>query len=228
MEGRRAIMRFGGIGGILFVALLIPAYVVGYPDAPTRTSRAEDVVAYFNGGLSAFLIANGVVTIFVTFFFLWFLGILHGLLRRADGEVGGFSSAALAGGLTYATLISAGFAVEILYPATLARFENFQQDPQIGFLSLVLSAWLYYFCQAGMSVLVGASSVVALRTGVLPGWLAWAGGVVALLALVDFLIPPFGGLPALLWVVAVSVLMLTGFAGLERGADLSIRTPTSG
>jgi hypothetical protein len=46
-------------------------------------------------------------------------------------------------------LTSVGFATEILYPATLARFENFQQDAQIGFLTLVLSTWSYFFCQVG-------------------------------------------------------------------------------
>jgi hypothetical protein len=213
------VLRLGGISGILFVALLIPAYVVGYPDAPTRTASAEEVVGYFNDRLAGFLIGNGVVAIFATFFFLWFLGVLHGMLRRAEDEGGAFSSTALAGGLMYVTLLAAGLAVEILYPATLVRFESFQQDARIGFLSLVLSAWLYYFCQVGMAVLVGATSVVALGTGVLPRWLAWIGGVVALLALLQFLIPPFGGLPALLWVVVVSVLMLTGSVVLERGVD---------
>jgi hypothetical protein len=32
-------------------------------------------------------------------------------------------------------------AVEIVYPATLARFENFAPDAQLGFLSLALSEY---------------------------------------------------------------------------------------
>ena len=102
-----------------------------------------------------------------------------------------------------------GAAVEIVYPATLARFENFQQDAQLGFLSLALSGWMYRFAFVGMSVLIAATSVVALRTGVLPRWLAWPGLVAALVALLRFL-GPLGGWLALLWVITVCVLMLAG------------------
>ena len=104
-------------------------------------------------------------------------------------------------------MILAGAAVEIAYPATLARFETFQKDPQLGFLSLALSGWMYRFAFAGMSALIAASSLVMLRTGVLPTWLAWDGFVAALVALLRIL-GPLAGWLALLWVVAVCVLML--------------------
>ena len=131
------------------------------------------------------------------------------MLRGAEGEGYGFSSVSLAGGLLFIALVVAGAAVEIVYPATLARFENFQQDAQLGFLSLALSGWMYRFAFVGMSVLIAATSAVTLRTGILPEWLAWAGFAVALVALLRFLGPLSAWVP-LLWVVAVSVLMLTG------------------
>jgi hypothetical protein len=68
---------------------------------------------------------------------------------------------------------------------------------------------MYRFAFVGMSVLIAATSAVTLRTGILPGWLAWAGFAVALVALLRFLGPLSAWVP-LLWVVAVSVLMLTG------------------
>lgn len=206
-------MRFGGISGLLFVALLIPAYVVGTPDAPSSAALADEVVGYFSGNLPQFLALNGRLTLFSVFFFLWFLGILHGLLRSAEGEGPGLSSAVLAGGLMYVTLTSVGFAAEILYPATTARFEGFQPDAQLGFLLLTLSAWAYFFCQVGMSVLVGAASLIGLRTAALPAWLSWTGFAAAILALIQFLIPPYGGLPSLLWIVVLSILMLVGAVG---------------
>jgi hypothetical protein len=83
--------------------------------------------------------------------------------------------------------------VEIVHPATLARFENFRPEAQIGFLSLVLSGWMYRFALVGMSVLIAATSVVVLRTGVLPRWVAFGGFVAALFALLRFLIA-WGGL----------------------------------
>lgn len=101
----------------------------------------------------------------------------------------------------------AGYAAEILYPADLFRFEGFAADAQFAFASLVLSTWLYHFCQVGTAVMAPATSLVALERGVLPRWLALAGFLVALL---HFLVPLLGALAGL---VLVSALMLGGAAG---------------
>jgi hypothetical protein len=206
------VARLGGIGGILFVVLFFRSYLTP-PDTPVPTSGPQDVVAYFSDRQDGILLFNGVLLIFAAFFFLWFLGALHGVLRSVEG--GGISSVALGGGLVFITLMLAGAAVEIVHPATLARFENFQADAQLGFLSLALSGWMYRFALAGMSVLIAAASVVVLATGVMPRWLALVGFVAALLALLRFLIP-LGGIVGLVWVLVVSVLMLVGRAGRTR------------
>jgi hypothetical protein len=193
---------------------------------PVPSSRPQDVVGYFADRQDGILLFNGLLLIFAAFFFLWFLGVLHGVLRSAEGEGRGISTVALAGGLVFVTLVLAGAAVEIVYPATLARFENFAPDAQLGFLSLALSGWMYRFGLVGMSVLIAATSVVGLSTGVMPRWLALAGFVAALFALLRFLIP-LGGILGLVWVLAVSALMLLGLPGrggvgptrLGRGAQ---------
>ena len=120
-------------------------------------------------------------------------GNVHSVLWRAEGEGVGFSSVALPGGvIVRGTAAGGGVPVEVRYPAASARFVNFQPDAQLVFLTLVASWWLYHFCQIGTSVLVSVTSLVALRTGVLPGWLAWSGFVVALLALLYVVIPLLG------------------------------------
>ena len=58
-----------------------------------------------------------------------------------------------------------------------------------------------------------ATSLLALRTGILPTWMAYVGFVVALLALLHFLIPLLDALAGLLWIAVVSVLMVTGSVG---------------
>ena len=211
MLNGRAAVRLGGLSGILFVVLFVPSYLSA-PDSPIATSGPQDVIDYFTDRQDGILIINGLLLVFGAFFFLWFLGTLHGVLQDAEGEGHGFSSVSLAGGLIFIALVLTGAAVEIVYPATLARFENFQQDAQLGFLSLALSGWMYRFAFVGMAALIAATSVIALRTSVLPGWVAWAGFVAALVALLRFL-GPLGGWLALLWVIAVSVLMLTGGVG---------------
>lgn len=208
------LVRLGGIFGLLAVIAIIPAYLVGYPDAPGSPSEAN---SYFDAGIDTFVFFNGVLPIFHIFFFILFLGVLHGILKRAEegdqGGGGGLSSAALAGGIVFATLSAAGFAAEIVYPATLQRFGAFEPDTQFVLVSLALSSWLYHFCQVGASVLALSTSLVALGTGVLPRWLALAGFVVALLTLLHFLLPLLAALVGLAWVAAVSAVMLTGGVG---------------
>lgn len=213
------LVRLGGIFGLLAVVMMIPAYLVGYPDAP---GSPEEASSYFGSGLDTFVFFNGVLPLFHVFFFILFLGVLYGVLRRAEdgaqgGAGGGLPAAALAGGIVFAVLSAAGFTAEILYPATLQRFGDIEPDAPFVLVSLTLSSWLYHFCQVGASALVLVTSVVALGTGVLPRWLALAGFVVALLTLLHFLLPLLGAMAGLAWVAVVSVLMLAGGVGSTGG-----------
>ena len=126
-------------------------------------------------------------------------------------------AAALAGGILFAALEAAGFAAEILFPAALQRFGVFEPDAAFVLVSLTLATWLYHFCQVGASAMVLVTSLVALNTGVLPRWLALAGFVVALVTLLHVVLGLVAALVGLLWIAAVSVLMLTGGVGGSTG-----------
>ena len=206
------LIRLGGVFGLLAVIFIIPAYLVGYPDAPGSPAEAN---SYFGAGIGTFVFSNGVLPLFHVFFFLLFLGVLYGVLRNAgEGDRGvgaGLPAAALAGGIVFTALTAAGLTEEILYPAVLQRFGTLQPDAAAFVLvSLTLSAWLYHFCQIGTSVMVLSTSLVVLGTDVLPRWLAYAGFVVALLTLLHFLLPLLAAVVGLAWVAAVSVVMLIG------------------
>ena len=212
----RNVVRLGGVFGLLAVVVMIPAYLVGTPDAPGSPAAAR---SYFEAGLDTFVFSNGVLPLFHVFFFILFLGVLYGVLRLAEanarggGSGGGLPAAALAGGIVFAALEAAGFAAEILYPATLQRFGDFDPSAPFVLASLTLSTWLYHFCQVGTSALILVTSLIALGTGVLPRWLALTGFVVALLTLLHFLFPLLAALVGLSWIAAVSVLMLLGSVG---------------
>src|SRR5215208_856012 len=105
---------------------MIPAYLVGYPDAP---GSLEEATSYFDAGLGAFVFFNGVLPLFHILFFLLFLGVLYEVLRSAGEGTRevvvrdrGLPATVLAGGIVFAALEAAGLAVEIVYPATLQRF----------------------------------------------------------------------------------------------------------
>ena len=167
------LVRLGSVFGLLAVVAMIPAYLVGHPDAPASSAEAG---TYFGAGIGTFVFSNGVLPLLHVFFFLLFLGVLYGVLRSAaddtregGGVVGvGLPAAALAGGIVFAALTAAGFAAEILYPATVLRFGVLEPNEQFVLVSLTLSSWLYHYCQVGTSVLVLATFLVALGTGVLP------------------------------------------------------------
>jgi hypothetical protein len=205
------LLRVGGISGLLAVVAMIPAYLVGYPGAPGSLLEAQ---TYFEAGSGMFVFYNGVLPLFHVFFFILFLGVLYGMLRSAGGEArgigGGLPAAALAGGIVFATLSAAGFTVEIIYPAVLQRFGELRSDTAFVLVSLTLSSWLYHYCQIGASAMVLSTSLVAVRTRVLPGWLALAGLVIALLTFLHFLLPLLAALVGLAWVAVVSAVMLTG------------------
>jgi hypothetical protein len=200
------LLRLGGISGLLAVVAMIPAYLVGYPGAPGSLLEAQ---TYFEAGSGMFVFYNGVLPLFHVFFFILFLGVLYGMLRSAGGEArgigGGLPAAALAGGIVFA-----GFTAEIIYPAVLQRFGELRSDTAFVLVSLTLSSWLYHYCQIGASAMVLSTSLVAVRTRVLPGWLALAGLVIALLTFLHFLLPLLAALVGLAWVAVVSAVMLTG------------------
>ena len=206
------LVRLGGLSGLLAVIAMIPAYLVGYPDAPGSPLQAQ---TYFTGGVGTFVFSNGVLPLFHIFFFLLFLGVLYGILRGAGGGRAGLPAAALAGGIVFATLSAAGFTVEIQYPAVLQRFGDIQPDAAFVLVSLTLAAWLYHYCQIGTSVMVLCTSLVALGTGILPRGLALAGFVVAVLTFLHFLLPLLAALVGLAWVAAVSVVMFVA-GGAQR------------
>jgi hypothetical protein len=205
------ILRLAGISGLVFLVLFIPSYLTA-PDSPIASTTHQDLINYFNARQGAILTLNGLLLIFAAFFFLLFLGVLHSVLQSAEGAGYGLSSVVLAGGLLFLALMLAGAAAEIVHPATQARFQNFRAEPQLGFLSLALSGWMYRFAFAGMAALIAATSLIALRTGALPKWLAWVGFAAALVALTRY-VGPLGGWLALLWIAVVSVLMIVGAIG---------------
>jgi hypothetical protein len=108
MENSAALVRLGGVCGILFVVLLVPGVFAARPDVPDTSLSAQQALEYFDDKHGALMIGNGLSFIFAAFFFLWFLGLLHGVLRSAEGEESGLSSVALGGGVTFIALETAG------------------------------------------------------------------------------------------------------------------------
>jgi hypothetical protein len=164
--------RWGALGGVAFVVLVVIAAVIG-GSPPKPTDSALKIVKYFRDNQDALKIGsylNGIGLIV----FLWFLATLYGRLRRAEGGSGRVSGIALTGAvvaLTTATVANGITAYGALHP--LSSVGSFQ-----------ISTVLFGYAGFAIAVFVAGTSIVVMRTSLLPQWLGWIGAVVALLWLV--------------------------------------------
>ena len=87
----------GPLTGILFVVLVIVAFVVG-GETPDVNDSAQTVVSFYVDHDSDQQIAGGLLAL-ACVAFLFFLGTLRRALRAAAGDDGGLSTVTLLGGL---------------------------------------------------------------------------------------------------------------------------------
>jgi len=197
--------RWSPLAGVLAVAGMIIAFAIVSGSPGTNDSDAK-ITSYFTSDSHQ---SRGVIGFFVflagILFLLSFFSTLRARLVAAEGAT------ARLGAFVWGT----GVASAILWVASLVFFtgpaftaddtSKFQVDPNTY---RIVNDMGYEFWVA--AVIVGAlavwgTSVVALRTGVLPRWFAWLGilvGIVQLLAI--FFIPVFiyWG-----WIIIVAVLL---------------------
>lgn len=205
--------RWAGTGGIVFVVLSV-AWALIVRRGPDATESDQAILGYFaDAGNRGELYIAAILLGFAGVFFLWFLGSLRTVLVRAEGDPSRLTAVAFAAGVVMTGIMFVKNTVTVTL-ATASDVDAFQLDPDTSRLLDVLTLGLIAHEAVAGAVLVGAASVVILRTGVLPSWLGWAGALTALVA--AFALPLFG-LPLVLvalWVLAVSVYLLRG-AGAE-------------
>jgi hypothetical protein len=161
--------------GIVFVFLAVLAYLFA-PGLPQVNDSDAEVLDWFADNQSRLrwqVFFFGLATIF----FLWFFATLAGHLRRAAGTP--------AGRLPAVIVASAGASAG-LYMVGTASFGALARLPSDGQRALFeLGNMVFAVNEFVALTLVAAVSLAVLRTRLLPDWLAWAGGVFVLLALVD-------------------------------------------
>jgi hypothetical protein len=205
--------RLAALAGFAFVVVYVAAFALGievgasdreildyYTDSG---NRAKEVVAFF-------LIAAAALAL------LLFASSLRSLIARAEQETAMLATVAWAGGLACAVLVLAGNAVSRA-TAFAAMSDDFQLDPNTRRLAEDAGFLLFVSGALAAILLVVAVSFAALRHGLLPRWLGWAGFLVA--ALLPLAIGFIGFLVFLVWVLAVSAaLALRGVPTTVAGA----------
>lgn len=213
--------RWGAVSGIIFVVLIVVGFTL-LPQNPGGEGTAQEWTAFFTDNsnqLSPFppnrITAHTALVALAGFFFLWFVGALWARLRQAEGAPGWGSGVAFAGGVAYVVLFFMATSATVAIPNSLSRYDNFQLDPNSGMLLLGMSYWLLGHTGVAAGVLISATSAVAIKTRVLPSWLAWPGFAVAVLSVLTIILWWFMWL-VWLWVLLTSVLMLIRRAGAAQ------------
>jgi hypothetical protein len=204
--------RLAALAGLSFVVLYVVAFSLGIE---AGDSDREILAYYANSGHRAkeivafFLIAGAALALVV------FATALRSLVARAEQESAMLAALAWAGGIACAVLVLAGNAVSRATAFT-AMDDKFRLDPNTR--RLFEDAGFLLFASGALAaiLLVAAVSLAALRYGVLPRWLGWAGFPAA--ALLTLAVVFVGFLVFAAWVLAVSAVL-----ALRRSAATAAR-----
>jgi hypothetical protein len=197
---QRNFQRLAPLTGVLFVVLTVVSFLIeGEP--PDVDDPAREVVEFYSDNegqtiAAALVAALGAVAL------LFFAASLRRAIRRNEEGAGVLSVAALAGGIVAATGIATDSALRFMLadaadeksidPAALQALNVFWSD-------------FFFPMVVGLATLILATGLAALRTRVVPTWLAWVGFVI----FVVFFTPAgfVAFLVSALWIVIVSAIL---------------------
>jgi hypothetical protein len=208
-----------GWGGIAFVALVVGwAIVIIAVSRPGADASADEIRSFFaDDGDSGWLFFSSILLGLAGLVFLPFLGSLRSVLRRAERGTGRLSAVAFGAGLVFTALLFVKNSID-LGIAIAVEWQDLELDPGAYQLLDGVFAGLLMHEGVALGVLIGATSLIALRTGVFPRWLAWSGVVVAILSVLSLLLFGFPLILDLVWLLAVSALIVRA-AGPARVAS---------
>ena len=184
--------------GVLFVVLVVVSFLIG-GEPPDADERPREIVEWYvdNEGV---VVLGAVLGALAAVPLLFFAVYLRRALQRDEPGLGVLSLAAFAGGIVAAT----GGATDSAMRFALAEFA---EDINPVGVQAIHALWQGFFFPmvVGLSTLLVALSVTAIRTRVIPVWLAWIGILIAVV-----LYTPAGFVAFLvsgLWIIAVSILL---------------------
>ena len=204
--------RWGALGGILFVVLILASAFL--PGSPPKTSDSTTEMAKFIVDKGDELRIAGYLGAIAVVPFFWFLASLWRLLRRDEGGAPRLAVMAALGGAFAANVGAVGGIVLALLPMV-----RFSLDRDLLRVLYILATNIAFLALFGIATLVLSASVVFIRSRGMPVWLGYLGVVAGLVALIGggatvstndtlFTFGLIGFLLASLWLVILSIFML--------------------
>lgn len=170
--------RISAASGIVFF-LMIPVLFLLATDQPSFGASATEVQQYQLDEQEQIRLYLTLFTL-TTFFLIWFLGTLVGILRAAEGGAGHLSTIALAGAVigVVALLLTIMFEAAAAFRPEETSAEMTRLLWELHFLSLPVLG-------IGFAVFLAATAIAIVRTDVLPSWFGWLALVPAVLSAID-------------------------------------------
>lgn len=204
------LLQLSAIAGIAFPFLATIAQLlmeVGGMEPPFSTSQSEIVAFFASRDITLFSLGS-YLTVLTLIPFLWFLGGLWEILRKAEGESGWLSVVALASGLLSAMPYtdSGGWFLAVY------RI-NEGLDPQLARTLFDQGNLTFANSWVASGSLVLAVGMIALRSTHFPRWLGWGSLLLApaLFAARAAWTTTIAFIPIIcfwLWIIAIGVIML--------------------
>ena len=207
----RSGLRWGGISGIVFVVLFVVGFLMT-TDTPDGNASNREWLKYFrDSGNRRMLVIGALIFAVALIGFLVFLGVLRERLRNAAPGGEWVATVAFASGIAFVAAV----VVFALGQGSVAAGVQFGDNPvprdadimrtltSVGFGAMLV------FGAASAGLLVITTSVAGGRAGLLSRWLVVTGYVVGIIVIIGGLIF-FPFVLFVLWVLAVSIVMLRG------------------
>lgn len=194
--------RLGALAAIPAVVLWVIAVIL-YEEGAGRPddAAAAEYLSFYQDNTNAIL---GAATVFMfgLLFFIWFLGVLRRRLDHAESRAGHLTPVAFASGMATAIF---GFLLWV--PDFSAGFNESELDPASAKTLAYAGEGNFIAAELTGALFVLTVSLLVLRTGLLPRWIAWIGFLLALVMFVPFI--GWAGLIFVfpLWLIAVALLL---------------------
>ena len=194
--------------GVVFVVLTVVALTMD-GEAPDPDDPIREVVEYWVDNEGA-LIFGSVLEGLAAVALIFFAASLRRTLRRGEDGAGVLSVAAMGGGIVAA----AGIGVDAAIRFAAADLAD-DVDPVVTQTLSALWGDFFFPMAIGIATLILATSLSALRTRVIPVWLAWIGFLICIgiFTPAGFIAFAVGGL----WILTLSVLLWRQEAASSAG-----------
>jgi hypothetical protein len=199
------------IAGIVFGVLLIAALVLLRLSVPTDP-RAAAAWLSDRGQRNALTLALALVP-FAGIAFLWFIGVIRDRIGRYEDRF--FATVLLGSGLLFVAMlfVTAAFAGGLAADAISRASPEPRELWGVG--RRVTSTLLNVYAMRMAAVFTLSTATIAVRTKVMPRWIAFAGYAIALVLLFGIGVTPWVQLIFPAWILLVSVDTLV--ASFRRG-----------